>query len=569
MMLQWAEHLSAAFGPPLPPRRQGPPVSGQGRALRLKTVLAKLAKYNLEGLRLFRHLPLGQEFRASEAKWRVAGGGNRAGKTMSGCAEMCEAWLGSGVPGRYPPTGGNSLVVGRDLDHNGMFWRKCAEQGAFQIIRDEHLPHRWRAVRPDPNDPTRLDPYDFAYREKWKDAPPLIPKRMIRGGEPAWEDARKRIPRQVDFTTGWRVLFRSSDGNPPQGDHYNAGLLDEEMTNPEFFKELARGLVGLDPKYKPRGIWTATAQIGNPELMELIERGQSGSESVESFQFVIADNPYILPEEKQAFADVLSEEERETRIYGIPAAFGRIVYPMFNIGIHTCESFDIPENWARFVITDYGLRHCGVLYIAVDPDEKHLWVIDGYDLQKSDADAWAQSVKAREGKYRFEAFIGDGHMGKEGRVGSGSDESVGKIYWEAAEKYDILPRMRGSNYRLGGFFPGHDVIEARTEMLIAALRVRKDGPFAGTPLLQIFRGRIPKLERQIKKAQYEDATKYPARANKRKKLEQDLLDTLEYGVAFKPYYITPEEVAQPKGNAAYNAFLRLLKKRKCEMVDSY
>lgn len=567
MMLEWANHLSAAFGPPLPPRRKGPPVSSENRALRLKKVLAKLAKHNLEGLRLFRQLPIGEEAEASEAKWTVISGSNRAGKTLWGCVQLCKAWLGCGVPGRYPPTGGNSLVVGRDLDHNGMFWRKCAEQGAFQIIRDEHPPHRYRAVRSDPNDPTRLDPYDLAYREKWKDAPPLIPPRMIAGGEPAWEDKRKRIPRQVDFTTGWRSLFRSSDGNPPQGDNYNIGLLDEDMTNPEFFKELARGLVGLDPKYKPRGIWTATAQIGNPELMELLERGASGSESVESFRFLIADNPYILHGEKQAFADVLSEDERETRILGIPAAFGRIVYPMFSIAIHTCEPFEIPENWTRFTITDYGLRHCGVLYIAVDPDEKHLWVYDGYDLQKSDAEVWARQMKAREGKYRYEAFIGDGHMGKEGRIGSG--ESVAQFYWEYTEKHGVLPRMRGSEHRMAGFFSGLDVIEARTEMLIAAMKVRDDGPFAGTPLLQIFRGRIPKLERQIKKAQYEDATKRPDRANKRKKLEQDLLDSLEYGVAFKPYYVTPEAVEQPEGNAAYKAFLNLQKKRERQFVDSY
>lgn len=553
-----AKRMAATFKPPLSSRGFEKALQ-RSYSLRVRALAAELARRKLEGLKLFRHLPLGEAFRASNAKWRIITGSNRAGKTLCGCVEMCEAWLGCGVPGRYRPTNGNSLVVGRDLDHNAMFWRKCAEPGAFKIIPDENPPHLYRAVRPDPNDPTRLDPYDMAYREKWKDAPPLIPKRMIRGGEPAWEDKRKRIPRYVEFVTGWRVLFRSSDGNPPQGDHYDLGLLDEEMTNPEFFREMARGLVGLDPMYKPRGIWTATAQIGNPELADLIERGNEGSESVDVFSFLIHDNPYILPEEKESFAEMLTEEERQTRVFGIPANVGRAVYPMFNITDHTCEPFEVPDTWTRYVVTDYGLRHCGVLFLAVDPEEKHIWVYDGFDLEKSDAATWAEMVKQREGKSRFEAFIGDGHMGKEGRIGSG--ESVAQLYWSHAEKLNVLPRLRGSDYKMGGFFPGLDVIETRTEMLIAAMKIRKDGPFAGTPLLQIFRGKVPKLENQIRKAQYEDSKRSPSKAGKRKKQEQDLLDCLEYGVAFKPYYIAPEPSNSTDASAAYKAFLELQKKR--------
>lgn len=564
-MDELVRHLSAAFGPQLPPRRKGPPVAAVTRAMRLKKVLAKLAKLNLEGLKLYRHLPLGEEAEASPSKWVVASGSNRAGKTMWGCVQLAKAWCGCHVSGRYPPTNGNSLIVGRDLDHNAMFWRKCAEPGAFQIIRDEQPPHRWRAVRPDPTDPTRLDPYDLAYREKWKDAPPLVPPRMVK--DIAWDDARKRIPRLVTFATGWRCLFRSSEGNPPQGDRYDIGLLDEDMTNPEFFKELARGLVGLDPKYKPRGIWTATAQIGNPELMTLIEQGKDGEQEVDVFCFVMADNPYILEEERKAFAAVLSEEEIETRVLGIPAVYGRVVYPMFDIGKNTCEPFEVPDNWTRYVVVDYGLRHCGTIFMAVDPDEKHVYIYDGYDLQKSDADTWARNVKEREGKYKFEAFIGDGHMGKEGRIGSG--ESVAQWYWDFLKEHKVTPRVQGSEYRMAGFFPGHDVIEARTEALISWMKVRESGPFKNTPVLQIFRGKIPKLERQIKKAQYEDASRNPAKANKRKKQEQDLLDTLEYAAAFQPYYITPEATEDDKLTPAYKAFLDLQKKRHRQLVSSY
>jgi hypothetical protein len=262
--------------------------SKAARANAARHIIRRLLSLRAEGLAMYLPMPLGQQFHACHAKWRLADGSNRSGKTMTTAVEAARAWCGCDPYNKYPPKSGNSLVVSLDNDHLSMLWRKCAEPGAFKIIPDEHT-KLWRAVRPDPNNPTQIDPYDEAYREKWRDAPPLIPPRMI-AGEPAWDEKKRGIPRVVKFTNGWKALFRSSEGKPPQGDHYNLVMFDEEMENTNFYYEAVRGLVstGEAPQHAPKGIWSATAQVANYELAELRDKAEHGSEHVKLFKFHIA-----------------------------------------------------------------------------------------------------------------------------------------------------------------------------------------------------------------------------------------------------------------------------------------
>ncbi len=535
------ESLAAQFAPTIRPKRLKMAYSP-----RLRKILGQLAERHMEGMALYLPLPMADQFHASKAKWRIGDGSNRASKTMSGAAEANRAWCGVDPYDKYPPENGNSLVVGLDLDHIAMMWRKSYDPGAFKIIRDEHT-KQWRAVRPDPNNPRNLDPYDLAYSERWRDSPPLLPHRLIK--QIAWEDRAKGIPRYVTFVSNWKALFRSSDGKPPQGDAYNLVWLDEEMVNDAFYYEAVRGLTGLSPtlKYTPRGIWTATAQASNHELLELREKSDKGEGNVEAFTFLIEDNPYISTAERLAFIESLPEEERQVRIEGRYAMLGRRVYPMFEpMGIHTCEPFDIPEHWARYVFIDPGRRHCGTLFAAVDPDEEHVWFYDGFDLQNADAAAWAVQVKDRERGHRYEAMVIDQQMGRETLIGVLSGPNVAKQYWSAIEAVNCRPRLIGP---LQGFMPGSNDIRAREEALIRWMRPRVDGPFQGTPILQVFRGKLPLLEKQVNHACYE-----AKKIDKRMKLQEDLLVCLEYGAAYNPAYRAPKPVEDVPSNPAFASF---------------
>ncbi len=521
--------------------RPRPDMSAKAAALQRRAMLRKgLARY-CEGLRMYRPLPHLAEVHSCTAKWKIIDGSNRSSKTTTGAAEACRAWLGCDPFDKYPRRGGNSLVVGLQLDHIAMIWRKCAEEGAFKIISDEQtgLP---RAVRPDPNDPAHLDPYDLAYREKWRDAAPLIPPRMR---TVAWEDRSKGVPRFVRFSTGWTALFRSSDSKAPQGDHYNFGWLDEEIVNQTFIAELMRGMVGLDelPRYLPKSIWTATAQTTNPELLEFREQADAGSEHVKAFQALIKDCPYVPDEEKQAFHDSLSEDDRKVRYYGEYAIMGRRCYPTYDPqDVHGYEPFEIPPNWCRYIGLDPGTMHCGTIFLAVDPEEKHVWLYGGFDLRNSDHATWAERIRQRGEQY--EAIVCDYRMGKS-RQG-GQELTVARQYAEALHQAGVKFSQQGP---MSGFFEGTPDIPAREEALRGWMALRRDGPFGGTPKLKVARGMVPELDKQIRHAHMDRRAE-----EKRARLEHDLLEALEYLAGLGPRYHEPPRTQPTEDEEVFRQF---------------
>lgn len=511
----------------------------QERREELRYLLRRIERLSSEGLSLYQPLPLSQQAHVSTAKWRILDGSNRSAKTMTGAAELARAVCGCDPYDKFVKRNGNVLMVGLKEEHIALMWRKLTVEGAFKKIRDEHT-GLWRSVRADPNDPMHIDPYDAAYREQWKDAPPLIPPRMITSV--AYEAKNKGIPRMATFKTGWRLNTRSSNGQPDQGDHYNLVWFDEEMENIQFYYEAVRGLVGLDepPKHTPRGIWTATSQVANAELQELRERAEQGSEDVHLFRFLIEHNPYVPDAEKQAFLESLPEDERQCRYYGIPAMFGRRIYPTYDPnGIHGCEPRELPLSWCRYVVVDPGRQHCATLFCAIDPDQEHAWIYDGFDLRNADATIWASEVANRQQDYCFEAIIIDQQMGKQHPPGAG--QNVAEQYWAALEAAGVKVRTQGI---LAGFFPGTNDVRAREEALLGWMTIRGTGPFSGSCKLQVMRGALPDaLHKQVKGAHMRLADS----SKREKNNDEDLLVCLEYMAAHDPLYYEPESVvAKPE-----------------------
>ena len=533
------------------------------RRAAMQSYLKKLYQYKMEGIRLARSLPHLEPFHACFKKWRTVNGGNRSSKTFSCALETCRAWCSCDPYDKYVPHKGNSLVIAQELDDVARLWRTCETEGQFKIIRDEK-DGLWRAVRPDFQNPLILDAYDAAYKEKWKDAPPLLPPRMIE--DIAWEDKAKRIPRFVRFTTGWLAQFRSSLGEPQQGDHYHHGWIDEQLSNDLFYSELNRGLVGINepPHQLPKGIWSATSQSTNLQLFELHEAALKGAGYVESFHTTIYQNPFIPDDEKRLYAESLDEDEKAVRIEGVFAIATRRIYGEYSpMGVHGCEPFDIPENWCRYVILDPGHDRTGTLFIAIDPDEKHVWVYDGFEARQTDAAGWAQRIATRQGTTKFEAFVIDQQAGRQNSFGAG--KSVAKQYFEALKEAGVEPNTRGP---LDGFYPGSNLLEARTESLLGWLEIRQTGPYAGTPKLKVFRGAVPQLDQQLHRAHTN-----PKKPNKRQqhknnaKYLEDVLVCLEYAAAFDPPYREPAK-AKIKKRTIFDVFQERRSKKRRRARDS-
>ena len=524
------------------------------RRIHLAQTLKRLHNMRMEGISLYRALPHLEGFHACRVKWAILDGSNRSGKSKAAAAESCRAWQGVDPYDKYPRMNGNSLVVGQELDDIARLWRTCSEP-SFKRIRDERT-GLWRAVRPDPHNPKVLDPYDDAYREKWRDAPPLLAPRMV--SSIAWENKSKRIPRVVVFVNGWKVLFRSSSGNPPQGDHYHHVLFDEQLEDDGFYSEANRGLTQLasDGVYSPRGNWSATSQTVNIQLDELRRDAEAGVSYVRAFKANIDDNPFITEAGKREFYESLSDDEREVRYYGKNAILTKMIYGIYEpMGIHGCEPFAIPPNWCRFLAVDPGTDHCATTFYAIDPQNEHVYLYDAIDLRGAYSDDWAHEVKKRQGDNRFESWVMDQQMGKQ-RTANGNDTPAVRFF-QAAKNKEIKPRVIGP---MDGFFPGSNDVQARTDALLEMLNIRGTGPFQGTPRLQIFRGVSPELDKQFKRACNDP--KNPNKRFKHKNHPSDLLETVEYMAAFNPQYHEPERVRNKEVFTVFDALKRKEQKQR-------
>src|SRR5690606_4961725 len=147
-------------------------------------------------------LPFQDRFHRCRAHQAIIVKGNRVGGRL--CGSIADARL---VLNRDPYQKINSLsgvktlvLLGYGAKHIGNVMHKMLfrEGGTgMRLIRDEHT-KRWRVWK-------NWQPYDAAYAEKTRQAPPLIPDRFVKPNSWAWEDKRQYIFSHVELTTGWEI----------------------------------------------------------------------------------------------------------------------------------------------------------------------------------------------------------------------------------------------------------------------------------------------------------------------------------------------------------------------------
>jgi hypothetical protein len=514
----------------------GPPPSGPtaNDLFRLRRMMAELIARKSEALRLYEPLPAQEEFHASQAVERLVIGSNRGGKTGCTAVEVARAVCGCDPYGKWPKRDGRFVVVGKDQKHIAQVqWRKLSRAGAFKMIRDPAT-REWRAFRPG-------EAWDLAHEHLAKPMPPLIPTRMIE--EISWENKREGVPSVVRLKTGWEMLFFSSLGKPPQGYDLDGGWFDEEIVDPAWYPEIAARLLDR----RGRFLWGATPQAGTQHLYDLHERAQARDGLVEEFLLLLAANPHIAEAEKKAFAAKLNDDEHRVRVGGEFAITGFRVFPEFSAKVHGCEPFDVPPDWCRYMVVDPGRQVCAVLFAAVPPGRKHVYLYDELYIRRSSAHQFGEQVARRIGDLRFEAFIIDDHGSRITEAGSG--EQVRQQYSDALAARKIASRRSGS-----GFLLGNDDVKGRIESAREWLRLREDG----TPIVQVFRGRLPNFEWEIARYHYKRdpdgrPTDTPLGRN------DHLMADFTYLADFDPQYVKPQAAKRRSSIQSY-----LEKKRRAE-----
>jgi len=135
------------------------------------------------------------------------------------------------------------------------------------------------------------------------------------------------------------------------------GLVDR--LGREFF-----GMTLLKEAWIDREVLKATDDAGKPDMKVFNVHGES------------YDNVGygITKEGLNRFASKLTEEERESRLKGIPSYMAGLVYPGFSRKMHLRERFKIPLDWMIDIAIDVHPRERqAVLFIATSPrNERYL-----------------------------------------------------------------------------------------------------------------------------------------------------------------------------------------------------
>lgn len=423
------------------------------------------------------------------------------------------------------------------------------QPGAFSIIRDE-TSGEWRAYM-------AWDEADRKREKEKRPAPAFIPARLIDPKGWAWENKAERVFSVCRLRDGTEIHAYSSQGEPKQGDPVDVIWIDEDVA---YSRHLAEWQARLSDR-KGRLFWSAFPKSSNNALITLSDRAEEQRDrpnpDVTETVLTFSANPHIDADEKRKRLEGWDENERRSRDLGEFLTDNVLMYPTFSVHLHGIPAKQapreidaiiahdgVPMDWTNYLVLDPGHAHPAILMASVPPPELGDFVVLWGECYPSRVDAHElarQAVGVASGRY-FEAFIIDGHAGRQTPMGFG--RTVRQQYSEAFEKVGLVSRLSGS-----GFIAGSDNIESRTMLVREWLAIRADG----TPKLRIIDEGTKILQKQMKlykKRIFQQEVKDVPIPK-----DADLPISLEYLAAFGPYYRIPENTEQ-LGSPAFRAWKR-------------
>lgn len=184
----------------------------------------------------------------------------------------------------------------------------------------------------------------------------------------------------ITFTNGSSIKFGNMPGygaavqGKYQGQEYDWLFIDEAT---QFLESEFRGLAAIvrGANKIPKRVYL-TCNPGGPGhnwvKRLFIERNFKDGENPKDYVFIPAtvDDNKDLMESNPDYVkqlELLPEDIRKAHRYGDWNALAGVYFEEFTEGIHTCNPFPIPGDWARYRAFDYGLDMFFCLWIAVDP----------------------------------------------------------------------------------------------------------------------------------------------------------------------------------------------------------
>lgn len=218
---------------------------------------------------------------------------------------------------------------------------------------------------------------------------PIFDEYLPRKFVEKWTDTKAEI--EIILNNGHKITgFASDDEEKFRSMNITAFLIEEASgINPNIYQECVRRLrnvhgiiegiphfVGVICSNPAQGfirdlLFTADTIQGSESIKETVKmydkRVTNKNPDLAAFLSSSRDNPYLPPGFVQSVINSLTPEQARLYVDCIIEYAEGAVYP--DILKHTCEPFEIPKHWERYVAHDPGINDpSAILLGAIDPD---------------------------------------------------------------------------------------------------------------------------------------------------------------------------------------------------------
>lgn len=180
----------------------------------------------------------------------------------------------------------------------------------------------------------------------------------------------------------------------------------------------------------------------------------------------LKDNPYLM-EGGQYEANLLSlpEMQRRQLLEGDWNIADGAAFPEFKASVHTCEPFDIPDDWRRFRSCDYGYSsHSAVHWFAIDPSYETLYVYRELYVSKHTGRDLAKAIlREEQGEAIQYGVLDSSCWHNRGQIGPSIAEEM------IAEGCRWRPSDRSAGARVAGKNRLHELLKIDEETEIPSI----------------------------------------------------------------------------------------------------
>ena len=134
----------------------------------------------------------------------------------------------------------------------------------------------------------------------------------------------------------------------------------------------------IDPAPAGKAFWATDIQTGET-IVDPDEESPTYGQPLFKRRFIPAalkDNPYLTRDNSyRSQLLAMPEHQRKQLLYGDWDVADGAAFTEWDRNLHTCDPFEIPDQWVKFRACDYGYgSHTAVLWFAVEPKTEKVYV---------------------------------------------------------------------------------------------------------------------------------------------------------------------------------------------------